>query len=594
MIELNEFLIKSSIVLLVFYVGYWFLLRKGTHFRLNRFYLLIGLVFSVAIPFFSFQLPANNTSEIFVTLDSIDISANGQLIEPIEKYGFIDFIQLFYFSVVFVLFFRILIQFYLLLKIFVYSKIEILGNTKIVLTEKKNAVFSFFNLVFVNKESWNSSDFQAMLKHERIHMVQKHSVDILLAEILSTVLWFNPFTWLYRKSIKENHEFLADEGVIHNGYSANHYQKVLFEQSTGLHLSLANNFNQSLTFKRLNMMKKLKSSKLAKYKVLIAVPVVVAMVIFVACSKELVNVEPAKDKKVDTEQIKKMMTISEKDTVFFVVEKMPQFPGKELGLRKYLAQNVNYPDDARINGIEGKVYVRFAVTKTGVVDHVTIARGVDSLLDNEAIRVVSTLPKWQPGEQRGTKVNVWYTVPINFSLQGSNKSDEYINSDKNTVDEIVVVTSPPDKGGTNEQVVIIDIKRDSAGISKPEYKELAENGNKVISVSEVPSNEQDFNIVEKMPEYPGGQDGLRKFLALNLKYPEKAREGSIEGRVYVKFLVTKEGAVDKVSIARGNDADLNEEAMRVVKLTSGQWTPGEQKGEKVNVWFTVPIQFSLN
>ncbi len=417
MIELNEFLIKSSIVLLVFYLGYWFLLRKGTHFKLNRFYLLAGLIFSLIIPFLSFQLPNNGASDIFVTLDSIDISANGQLIKPDKEYVLVDFMQLFYFSVGFVLFFRILFQFYLLIKMFVQSETEMVGTTKVVITNKNNAVFSFFNFVFANKKCLNSSGFQEILKHEHIHIIQKHSVDILLAEVLTIVLWFNPFAWLYRKTIKENHEFLADEGVIHNGYSANHYQKMLFEQSTGLHLSLANNFNKSLTFKRLNMMKKIKSNKLAKYKVLIAIPVIMAMVIFVACSKELAKIEPAKNiDGIDNELRKKTMAITEKDTVFFIVENMPQFPGKELGLKKHIAQNVIYPEEARKNGIEGKVYVRFVVTKAGAVDHVTIARGIDSLLNNEALRVVKTLPKWIPAEQNGEKVNVWYTVPINFSL----------------------------------------------------------------------------------------------------------------------------------------------------------------------------------
>ena len=105
------------------------------------------------------------------------------------------------------------------------------------------------------------------------------------------------------------------------------------------------------------------------------------------------------------------------EEIFMIVEKMPEFPGGELGLRKYIASNVKYPNIARESGIEGKVYVRFCVTRTGKVEKVSIARGVDPILDKEAIRVVQTLPKWTPGEQRGKKVNVWYTVPINFQLQ---------------------------------------------------------------------------------------------------------------------------------------------------------------------------------
>jgi len=107
----------------------------------------------------------------------------------------------------------------------------------------------------------------------------------------------------------------------------------------------------------------------------------------------------------------------EEEEIFLIVEKMPEFPGGELGLRKYIASNVKYPNIARESGIEGKVYVRFCVTSTGRVEKVSIARGVDPILDKEAIRVVKTLPKWKPGQQRGKNVSVWYTVPINFQLQ---------------------------------------------------------------------------------------------------------------------------------------------------------------------------------
>ncbi|RLD72104.1 MAG: energy transducer TonB [Bacteroidetes bacterium] len=107
----------------------------------------------------------------------------------------------------------------------------------------------------------------------------------------------------------------------------------------------------------------------------------------------------------------------EEAQIFFIVEKMPVFPGGELGLRKYIATHVKYPNIARENGIEGKVYIRFCVTSSGTVEKVSIARGVDPILDKEGVRVVRALPKWKPGEQRGKKVNVWYTVPINFQLQ---------------------------------------------------------------------------------------------------------------------------------------------------------------------------------
>jgi len=103
--------------------------------------------------------------------------------------------------------------------------------------------------------------------------------------------------------------------------------------------------------------------------------------------------------------------------VFFIVEDMPEFPGGELALRKYISSHVKYPVIAQENGIQGKVYVTFVVGKDGKVYNAGIARGVDPSLNKEALRVVNSLPKWKPGKQRGKAVNVSYTVPINFVLQ---------------------------------------------------------------------------------------------------------------------------------------------------------------------------------
>lgn len=107
----------------------------------------------------------------------------------------------------------------------------------------------------------------------------------------------------------------------------------------------------------------------------------------------------------------------EEAQVFFIVEDMPEFPGGELALRKYIGNAIKYPVIAQENGIQGKVYVTFVVGKDGSISNASIARGVDPSLDKEALRVVNSLPKWKPGKQRGKPVNVSYTVPINFVLQ---------------------------------------------------------------------------------------------------------------------------------------------------------------------------------
>ena len=109
-----------------------------------------------------------------------------------------------------------------------------------------------------------------------------------------------------------------------------------------------------------------------------------------------------------------------KEEVFRSVEQMPQFPGGEAALMKYLQSHINYPPMAAENNVQGKVVVQFVVDKTGKVGEVTVVRSVDKDLDKEAVRVCKSLPKFTPGRQNGQAVSVWYTLPVTFKLQGTN------------------------------------------------------------------------------------------------------------------------------------------------------------------------------
>lgn len=127
------------------------------------------------------------------------------------------------------------------------------------------------------------------------------------------------------------------------------------------------------------------------------------------------------DTEADQETAVEIVEIDEEEEeeeaqVFFIVENMPEFPGGDLELRKYINQNVVYPEIAKENGIQGRVFVQFVVNQKGEVEQVKIVRGVDPSLDKEAVRVIQSLPKWTPGSQRGKPVKVSFTVPINFQL----------------------------------------------------------------------------------------------------------------------------------------------------------------------------------
>ncbi len=121
---------------------------------------------------------------------------------------------------------------------------------------------------------------------------------------------------------------------------------------------------------------------------------------------ETTFIEPVVVKKEKTEE-----------QIFYKVEKMPEFPGGDLGLRRYIASHVEYPAIARESNIQGKVFIRFVVNSKGRVANVSLVRGIDPLLDQAALKVVRNLPKWKAGEQGGKKVNVWYSMPINFQLE---------------------------------------------------------------------------------------------------------------------------------------------------------------------------------
>jgi len=329
-----------------------------------------------------------------------------------------------------------------------WNKSRIIKNQygKVVYTGKRHPVFSFLNYIFIDSETESSQELEVILEHERVHIVQLHSIDLLLLEVLAIVQWFNPMVWLYLKSIKQNHEYLADQGVIKNGFPVDTYQYVLLNNYSALQLGIANSFNHSLTFKRLIMMKKSNSGRISVFKLLIMIPITLATVYLVSCSKDsyldtsfqpdsknaLIEKEnntsillpPPPPPAIVSNQKNQNNQVSEKvivveDQVFesFAIDQKPEFPGGDLALMKYVSENTKYPIEALEKAIEGTVYVRFALNKNGKVEKAKILREVDPLLEAEALRVVYSMPAWKPGMNKGQAVSVWFIIPVKFNLQ---------------------------------------------------------------------------------------------------------------------------------------------------------------------------------
>ena len=282
--------------------------------------------------------------------------------------------------------------------------------------------FSFFNLLFINKalHSDNNSSRQ-IIKHEEIHIKQLHSVDVLLVETLIIFQWFNPFTYILRNAIAENHEYLADRGTIAAIENISEYKVLVLSHSIQQRTSMfANNFSYSLIKNRLKMMEKQKST----FRMTLSVIGFVMILAIVALSCSLEN-KPAKaarppaqvnQPKVSKPAVAKKQQQPENDTIYIVVKNMPEFPKGKKAFLKYLSDNINYPAQAKEKRIQGRVFINFTVEKDGTISGINVLRGIGGGCDEEAVRVVKAMPRWIPGKQHGKPVRVDFNLPVKFVL----------------------------------------------------------------------------------------------------------------------------------------------------------------------------------
>ncbi len=230
-------------------------------------------------------------------------------------------------------------------------------------------------------------------------------------------------------------------------------------------------------------------------------------------------------------------TVASDGQVHDKVEQPPRFPGGYEALERWKEQHIVYPEEAIERGAQGQVVVRFVILNTGEVADAEILRSIDPALDKEALRLVSSMPKWTPGMQDGNAVSVRWDEPVTFTLP--------------TAEEIA------------------EMER----IKKEKEQKV-------------------FDIVEESPQFPGGQSTLMQWLRTNIKYPKVAVENGIQGNVYVSFIVRSTGEITDIKVARSVDPLLDQEAIRVIG-SMPKWIPGKQGGEAVNVRYTMPLTFRL-
>lgn len=444
--NIEIYFLKVNIAIALFYLIYRFAIANDTFWTARRFYLLSTTILAVVYPFISLAgwLEKQETVQVFmsnyVNLKGLSVNAS-----PTSILTFRNIVYTIYLFAVTFFMVRMCIQLVSIFRWKMKSKSGTLFGTKIVEVAENITPFSFFNLIFINPSLHTEAEARQILAHEQTHAHQMHSLDVMLGELLTIACWFNPAAWLLKREIRQNLEFLADNNVLQSGFDAKNYQYHLLQLSYQIPtVPLVNKFNVLPIKKRIIMMNQQKTAKAGLLKYSLIVPLVIFLVFtsnaesFITTAKEVfktTNDSIAKPlKKVETtlksnpQSLKNKVSKQNNKGIYTIVEKMPQFLGGDVALLNYLSQNIHYPEIAKKNNVQGKVILRFVVSSTGKVEKVEVVRGVSAELDNEAIRVVKTLPDFTPGEQKGKRVAVWYTLPITFKLDGDSKTPKGFDS----------------------------------------------------------------------------------------------------------------------------------------------------------------------
>ena len=411
------YLLKVNIALAILYIAYRLLFREDTFFRLRR-----GALLSIYLIAFLSPLPdlsgwlseQGNVSNLVGIYSELLPKETPLAADPAadsflwEELGW----QLF----------RCLAELVTLVRLHRRCRKVTRNGIPICLLPHEEEPYSFFRWIFIPQASGSEAGIDDILVHEATHARQWHSLDILLGEAVCILCWFNPFAWGLKREIGINHEYLADEEVVRAGFNKKAYQYHLIGVKHP-QLAIANLYNHFSVLplkRRIKMLNKRRTRSVGKVKYLALLPLAAGLLLVnnidamarVVNEKVVAIIQPS-----SVEMGTPIVVTPDDDPVFTVVEEAPQFIGGSAALLEYIAKNVQYPVEAQQKGTQGRVQTCFIVEKDGSISNIEVLRGIDPLLDKEAVRVISNMPKWEPGKQRGQAVRVKYTVPVTFRLQ---------------------------------------------------------------------------------------------------------------------------------------------------------------------------------
>ena len=311
------FVAKSSGLLILFYLAYHFLLRKETFFNSNRWFLLIGLITSVALPFLVYTK--------IVWVDPVPLSnfnySHTYVTQSVEKESFVinwNLVSLAIYTIGFLAFMlKFALDFYSLNSVLKGKQVQQQADFKFVDIKENIAPFSYFDYIVYNSSMYSEAELESILEHEKVHSDQNHTMDVLISRVFCVLFWFNPIIWLYKKAIMQNLEFIADSEAAKKISDKKAYQYTLLKITTHEScVAITNHFYQSLIKKRIVMLNKNQSKKVNYWKYYAVIPALVAFVLLfqikvIAQEKKEVQEVTEKINSVDVYKIKSTTTDQE-------------------------------------------------------------------------------------------------------------------------------------------------------------------------------------------------------------------------------------------------------------------------------------------
>ena len=423
------YLLQVNVGLILFYALYKLVCTRDTFFRSRRFILIVSLVLPFILPLIDVREWLESRDRM-IMLTHFDYSAvlpeivvGSEAVETGNRvFVLSEWIGYLYLAGVVALLVRLAVQAFSLYRLIVRMPEKEINRVCVKCLNDPSGPFSFFGWIFMNPAAVKEDEISEILTHEMAHVKQHHSVDVLLAEMVSICCWMNPFAWLLKREVRLNLEFLADRKVMEAGFATKSYQYHLLGLAYNHKYGLSNNFNFSHLKQRIIMMNKKKSNAAGHIKYALFVLPAFALLVAgnISCSQDASQTEDAKEEvvaPVSPEAKEAPADSTAKEEVFMVAEQMPEYPGGMKEMLKFLQENVKYPENAMKNNVQGRVIVQFVVEKDGTPTEFKVLRSVDPDLDAEALRVMKAMPKWKPGMQKGQVVRVKFTVPVSFKLQ---------------------------------------------------------------------------------------------------------------------------------------------------------------------------------